>query len=569
VLGRWAPVIVAAVALAAALATLTPGQGGPGIACDELYHVVVGRKLVDALGRDGLEFFAPEQIAQHFNWPEDGPPVQAPLGHWALGVAQVLFGPADTLSIAAARFAPAVAFGLLVLIVGVYARWAHGWLAGIVAGVSVALIPRVFAHAHFAALDMLVTLPLVAALMAMIVAARRDQWWCFAAAGVVWGLAMLVKLHGVLIAPPIIAWLIWHRRRGALVPLVAWAAAGVATLYTGWPWLWLAPWGNLWRYLLSGAQRSSIHVFYLGQVWDDTAAPWHYPLVMFLVTLPLGLLVLGVIGVFSRWHPRSLARRQCHPPEGCSRSEQPQPKGRGQSSTGEGLLLATLVWLLAVFSLPGVPIYDGVRLILLAFPLWAVFVGIGTRWLHDRACWRAVPSKIRLALLAVVVVGQGMGLWLYGPCWTSHYSAAVGGLPGAVRLGFEVTYWGDSVLPPMLRETARRAPGETVLFEPSLAPFQLAGVQMAEPLLVRANTRLEGLDPDRGELPPNCRYALVYRRRADLSEVSGVLESGEVVAEHAIQDVWLTRLIELDRKPTPRPDHRGRLQFQGVNGTSP
>ena len=43
-----------------------------------------------------------------------------------------------------------------------------------------------------------------------------------------------------------------------------------------------------------------------------------------------------------------------------------------------------MVFVLLVFSLPGTPVYDGVRLFLMVFPLWAVWVGIGAGWLVSR-----------------------------------------------------------------------------------------------------------------------------------------------------------------------------------------
>ena len=37
-----------------------------------------------------------------------------------------------------------------------------------------------------------------------------------------------------------------------------------------------------------------------------------------------------------------------------------------------------MIFVLALFSLPGTPVYDGVRLFLMVFPIWAIWVGIGT-----------------------------------------------------------------------------------------------------------------------------------------------------------------------------------------------
>ena len=44
-----------------------------------------------------------------------------------------------------------------------------------------------------------------------------------------------------------------------------------------------------------------------------------------------------------------------------------------------------MLFVLLIFSLPGTPVYDGVRLFLMVFPLWAVWVGIGAGWLVSRA----------------------------------------------------------------------------------------------------------------------------------------------------------------------------------------
>ncbi|MDZ7617630.1 MAG: hypothetical protein U1E05_11530, partial [Patescibacteria group bacterium] len=172
-----ASLLVGLAATAAVLGTLGPAPAGPGVTCDELYHVgLVGKPLVAALRNQGVAFFALENVRRNFAWPEGGPPVQAPLGHWLLGLTHHLFDPEpdnpNVVSIATARFAPAFAFGLLVFLVGEWTRRRAGQVAGMVAAVSAALMPRLFAHAHFAALDMLTTTACVAALFAVTWAVR-------------------------------------------------------------------------------------------------------------------------------------------------------------------------------------------------------------------------------------------------------------------------------------------------------------------------------------------------------------------------------------------------------------
>ena len=162
---------------------------------------------------------------------------------------------------------------------------------------------------------------------------------------------MLVRLHGLLLAPPVIVWFIWQwyqhhkgqRRWGGVAPpplwrqyncrpagvaqvLAAWLLAGVAVFFAGWPWLWLAPIARFQQYLASGTARQTLHVFYLGQVWNDRDVPWHYPWVMFAATVPVGLLVLGMLGIWARW---------LQPGDRDLRDSLPSPFGRGAG--GEGL----------------------------------------------------------------------------------------------------------------------------------------------------------------------------------------------------------------------------------------
>ena len=453
------PLLIALVATVAVIATLGPLGSGPGVTCDEYYHVSMGKKLVAALGHQGPAFFRPQNIRANFHWPEGGPPVQGPLGHWILGTVHRLFdaAPADPLSasIAGARYAPAICFGLLVLVVGLWGLRLGGLLAGNVAAAAVALSPRLFAHAHFAALDTITALFFVAALAAVAEAARRGKTWHFAAAGALGGMALLVRLHGLLLVPPVVVWLVWRFGARSWRPILAWIAAGAGIVFAGWPWLWLSPFAHFWRYVASGADRAAIHVFYLGRVWADRDVPWHYPTAMFLVTVPLGLLALGALG----W------RSACGSPQtACGFAQEAQEERQDLWLIGGAIL-----FVLAIFSWPGVPVYDGVRLFLVVLPLWAIPVGLGARWLVDRP-WLAArwPLRVRLAGLVAFIAAQGVGMLLYHPYQLSYYNLATGGLQGASRLGFEVSYWGDAVREPILAEAVDRSRGGPVLFGPSL-----------------------------------------------------------------------------------------------------
>jgi len=527
------PLLIALAATVATWATLVPEGWGPGVTCDEMYHIEVGKRLVMALRQQGLGFFATGNIERNFPWSPDGPPVHPPLGNWVLGVVHHAFdvSPDDprTVSILPARFAPALAFGLLVLLVGLWTTRAEGPLAGTAAAAAVVLVPRLFGHAHLAALDMLTALAFVAAVLAVAEAeARGDRLWQYGLAGVIWGLAMLTRLHGLLVLPPVVVWLAWRLRHRAALPILAWGGAGVATFFAGWPWLWLAPVAHLKQLLASATGRQAIQVFYFGRVWADRETPWHYPLVMFVVALPIGLLLLGLLGVWA-------SRRTW------------------KANPGYLLVLGTLVFMLLVFAWPSSPVYDGVRLFLMVFPLWAISVGKGAKWAVEHPAWKGIAVGLRVAAVGLFVALQGAGLVLYHPCQLSHYSLLVGGLRGAEKLGFEVTYWGDAVPESFLAEAARRTRGEPVLFAPSLAYFQLEGVWRSSPGLTE-KARIDGRVPlagwERGwsRPPPGVRYAVLFHRKAQLEAPGAIprpLWSAGVVAERKRQGVWLARLVEL------------------------
>lgn len=540
------PLLIALASLVAVTTTLAPDGNGPGVTCDEPYHVFQGKQLVSALCNQGPAFFTPGNIEKNFNWPKDGPPVQTPLGYWILGTTHHLFDPEPdnplVFSITAARFAPATAYALLIFLIGVWTTRREGAMAGTVAAAAVALMPRMFGHAHLAALDMLTTLFFVSAVLAVADAARSGKTRYFALAGMLWGAAILVRLHGLLLAPPVIAWLIWRYRRQSLRPVLAWTTAGAATFFLGWPWLWLDPWHRFLQYLSTGPYRMSLHVFYWGQVWADHDAPWHYPWVMFAVTVPSGLLLLGMIGLWTEGRASITGK-----PDSFSRH-------------GDGsLIIGTILFILILFSWPGTPVYDGVRLFLMVFPLWAIWVGVGARRLirwcgGEEPCpqhSRQPPLPRRRTVVGIVgafVALQALGLVLYHPCQLSYYNLLVGGLPGANRLGFETTYWGDSVREPLLAEGVRLSEGKPILFAPNLAPFLAPATAMTSPSVGTSGTELIGLDRSKPETAENCRFAVIFNRRADSSEAFPAISYSKVVAEYQKQGVWLLRLIELNAR---------------------
>ncbi len=333
------------------------------------------------------------------------------------------------------------------------------------------------------------------------------------------GLALLSKIQAVLLGPPLALWALWNWRRRAVGPLLVWGVVGLVVFFVGWPWLWLDPWNHLVQYFARTTERATLSVWYFGEKFADRQVPWHYPWVLFVATVPVGLLALGVVGL-ADWPSWRRDRRL-------------------------QLVLACLVFPLVVFSVPGVAVYDGVRLFLVVFPLWAVFVGRGLVRVHGWLRRRLSARSTTLGLTALLAL-QAVGLVCVHPCYLSYYNLLVGGLPGAQRLGLETTYWGDSVTRSLLTQLARRAPhGTVVAVAPTLHQFQWDDVRDCTPRLKASGVRFVAYGS------PAARRAtllLLFRRNADLpAEVRWPGPPGQVVAEVRRCGVQLAALYRLDR----------------------
>lgn len=341
-----------------------------------------------------------------------------------------------------------------------FAAELHGPPAGYVAVASFFLIPQVFYHAHLGALDM----PMAA--MGLLVLytywkACCDVRWLFPSA-VALGLAFLTKINAFFLYLPIGVYWFLSFRREVLSPFrrklptagqdppmpehrsedgraryPAWRAwARLAPMlvipplvfFGGWPVLWQDTFRRVVEYLAFHLKHAALPVYYLGTVYAN--APWHYPLVMLLLTVPLPILLAMLAGL-----PALLVQ----PGTAGARTRLVQgPLGRAH-------LLIALAALqpVVVACLPGVPRYDGLRLLLPALPFWAILAGFGVNWL---ATW--IRARYRpffwagAALLSLLTLYTAI-VWPH-PYQASYYNELIGGIDGAAQRGLEPEYWGSA-----------------------------------------------------------------------------------------------------------------------------
>ncbi len=486
---------------------------GPGLTLDEGFNVEEGVRLtlgLNAWAKGAATwqevFGRKENLGPNppfgYHLADHPPGGRLWLGLWHEAVSAVFpnSNPSQRIVVAYARLGSAAAFGLLLLLVGlVSARW-YGTCAGVVSAGSLLLMPRVFGHAHLAALETVMNLTFTAAVLSVAAwwrdpedtATRPPRFRRTAFAGLLWGLALLTKIQAVLIGPPVVLWAFWHWRGKAIGPLLVWGIFGLLVFFLGWPWLWFDPLPHAMEYFRSTTNRSTLYVWYFGERFADLRVPWHYSFVLFLTTLPVGLLILGGCGLMAR----------------DSRKRKPTGDGKLQ------LVVAAGLFPLLLFAIPGIAVYDGARLFLVSFPLAAMLIGRG-----GAVAWRWLTARLRPKLAGPIFAGffliQGYGLWATSPCHLSDYSLLIGGLPGAERLGMPTDYWGESLTRDFWNEVADRVPaGGTVHVTPVLHPMQLAFMQSQLPQLQAKNITLEPCIPERTR---EAEYLVLFKRKADLA----------------------------------------------------
>jgi hypothetical protein len=359
-----------------------------------------------------------------------------PLQKCASGFTQRWFQRGPLGGLRAMRLPSAIWFALTVGAVYLFTRRIWGGRGALFGALALAVMPRVIAHAHFNALDMPIACWFFITAAVTAEAMRRNSWRWAAAAGLAFGLALMSKLNALFLPILLLPWgLVYYRDRWPklVVPLFV---IGPAVFLLGWPWLWIDFLPHLREYLAFHLRHADYNIWYLGRLWEDEPAPWHYPFVLAAVTTPAFVLGLALVGVVRAWHRR-------------------------EASPEATLLLCGLLIALLPNALPNSPKYNGVRLFLPAFPFLVALAGGGFAWLQSKVTALLKsdsPDRARLAPLVAAALGAILllpglsGAARTHPYELAYYNSLVGGTKGATERGFETIYWGQSLAeaPPFL-----------------------------------------------------------------------------------------------------------------------
>jgi hypothetical protein len=418
-------------------------------------------------------------------------------------------------------------------------------------------IPQPFWHAHLATFDTTITTLLFVTSLAWLRSLRSRAWvWITA---ILWGICLLAKHNALFLPVPLLGVWLWDawaegrvrvqwptdRRKLwitggiglilaatlALVhPLLGLGAlllalsvpglridlppvpaafflmlpVGFAILVAGWPLLWVDTLDNLLRWIEFHLHHEHYMQVWFGHVLAYPPFPPAYPWLMTLFTWPPTLLTAFALGLLTVYAPGPIRRLVQRPP-----SIQHNPargmddRGRTAEQRGwERLQIISVLWPMALISMPGTPIFGGTKHWMLAYPfmlligaqglqaVWRTFSdwlapdieldprltfhagGTEASLLRDQLPIPSRPGWLRavalpwLLLVVLLVATLGPAVQVTAdvhPHGSAYWNELVGGVPGAADANLMRQFWGGSTRDG-LEEVNRRAPANALVY---------------------------------------------------------------------------------------------------------
>lgn len=439
--------IQAALAMVLTLGLLVATEPQVGLTWDEPIYMEASERYVSWLGQLVTQpgtALSREGIDKTWSFNHEHPPLAKVYSGMVWSVARFFLN-----DLTAHRLGNMILVSILVGLLYLLVAGSYGLWAGCGAALALLTMPRFFFHAHLAALDVPAACAVFFLTFVFWKTKDNPSWKWTIVLGLLWGLALATKFYAIFVPYVFLLWVIlFHRRRMLLVRGFVITLIGFPFSFAIWPWIYPDIPGRVWNYLgWVTIAHPKIGQWYLGEI--HMPPPWHFPFVLMLAIVPLTLTVLYIIGMVRAGR-----------------------NGREADRLGVLLVLLVLVPLVGLASGQSM-VYDQDRIFMPVFPFLAALAGIGFGWLvmairrgaerFQRPRW-AVPVTGVAFLL--VLLPQSIGLIRLYPHLLSYYSEAVGGLPGATRLGMETTYWCESYAAaiPYLNEHAK--PGDMIWVDP-------------------------------------------------------------------------------------------------------
>lgn len=329
--------------------------------------------------------------------------------------------------IKALRLAPAILFSISVALLFLLISERYGFLPGIFASMGYLSLPSAFGHAHLIALDSPIASMWFITAFCFVRGINGNLWAILF--GITLGLTMNTKIHGFALPFPLFLWgLAYHRRRMA-ANIWACVVFTPLTLYLSNPLYWHYPMHVLVDYLANMMDKETyerIPTSFLGERYDFSPPKYYAPFMVAVTTSPWTL-IFSLMGMIMGG-AHAIGRKLTRPP----------------NADLDMFLSLNFFAALALTMFKNIPLYDGVRLFLPAFPFVSGLAGSGL--FHLSRCIKKENIKLIIStgLTGLALICSIVSLVRIHPFELSYFNMFIGGLPGAKKLGLEPTYWNDA-----------------------------------------------------------------------------------------------------------------------------
>ena len=240
------------------------------------------------------------------------------------------------------RLATAINFSLLIILVYMFARQFMAKAVSLVSGIMLLCIPAVTEFAHFAEININLSLFWVLAALFFLKGFRgRKAWVCLS--GVMAGFSLGAKATSLVIPISILIWLLLFSRSRLAELFVPFIIAGCVTFLLSWPSLWQDPVMGLMDHI-------NCHMKALGAA---RGRAWYSVFISFFSNVPIGLIVLFVLGIIKTFADKNSSGFLC---------------------------LIIIFLLLGIFAAAGID-SEGIRYFLPAIPFFCVICASGLEFI--------------------------------------------------------------------------------------------------------------------------------------------------------------------------------------------
>ena len=391
----------------------------PGLTWDEPVYIEAGKLYVRNLLSGCLfsEYW-------WYNWEHP------PLMKYLIGI-NVLLMSGYLNEVSTARIPNAILGAIASVAFFLFMSFVYGDMIGVLAALSLSFYPRFFAHTRYAALDAPEAAFWILTFLALWHGRSSGNRRWLIISGIFFGLALSVKVNAITLPLTIFFWILftydwrefkWRSLTTFVVNSLFFIVPALSLFVFSWPLLWHDPLRRVSQFLSFHIHHFKIPVFYLGKVYEG--APWHYPIVMLLVSTPIFILIPALIGLVSSI--KSLFSI------------------RGDSRDSLNVLL--LFWLLIPITRTAISSYgyDGIRLFLEAVP---PLIGLSAVGANQLICLLRRHLKPWSTLASYFIILSMISSCLLACVFTHPYQIAyfneIVRLSVDVEQYFEPIYWGE------------------------------------------------------------------------------------------------------------------------------